>query len=513
MEELEEEQLNNKDNSSNKKSVGRNYIYNLIYQLLLVIVPLIVTPYISRVLLPEGVGKYSYSYSLITYFTIFGALGFGYYAQRQIAMYQGDTEKQAKIFWEINICRLIPVLISLVLNIMLCIFNVYGAYNNLMYIFSLNILALAFDITFFFQGNEEFKKIVIRNSIIKIISVILIFTLVKDENDLNIYALINSGLLVISNLSLWSYMRKYLIRIDIKSLKPLKHLKGTFILFIPTVAISLYTVLDKTLIGILVKDTYTEVVDGKEVIKKYSDLENAYYEQSEKIVKIVMLIITSIGTVMIPRNTHELEIGNVEVVKKNLNTSSRIVMMIGIPLVLGLIVITNNFVPWFFGDGYDKCKTLMKILSPLIIIIGFSNVFGLQYLVPAGKSKTFAGILVVGAIINVCLNFILISRYKSYGAAIATVIAEAIITILMAIACKKEINIFKVLLNSLKYIIAGALMFGVCYFIESKLDSSILNTFIIVGIGFVVYFIALLILYDKFLYGFIKMFINKIKKV
>ena len=256
-----------------------------------------------------------------------------------------------------------------------------------------------FDIAFFFQGNEDFGKIVIRNVIIKILSIVAIFLFVKDTNDVWVYALINSLMLIVSNLSLWSYLPKLLTKVKIRNLRPLSHLKGTLKLFIPTIATSIYTVLDKTLIGVLVNGTYTVIENGVEVVKKYADLENGYYEQSEKLVKMAMFIITCIGTVMIPRNSNEIARGNYDKVKDNIYTSARLVWLIGVPLALGLIATASNFVPWFYGDGYEKCITLIALLSPLIIIIGFSNVFGLQYLVPMGKDTLFGISLIIGVLL------------------------------------------------------------------------------------------------------------------
>ena len=170
LDEKEESQLNNK-----KPGVKKNYFYNLSYQIFLLIIPLITTPYVSRILLADGVGKYSFSVSLITYFTIFAALGFGYYAQREIAKHQNDIKRQTEVFWEINICKLLPVFIALLTNIILCSLNVYQGYNILMWILNINILTVAFDINFFFQGNENFKSIIIRNFVIKTLAIISIF--------------------------------------------------------------------------------------------------------------------------------------------------------------------------------------------------------------------------------------------------------------------------------------------------------------------------------------------------
>ena len=514
-ESLESEKLNNgiKDDSVlsktedskiavNRKSTKKNYFYNLIYQLFLIIVPLITTPYISRTLTTSGVGKYSFAFSLITYFTIFGALGFGYYAQREIAKHQNDKVKQTISFWEINICRLIPVSISIIINLVLCLFNVYASYNLLMLIFSINILALAFD--------EDFGKIVFRNVIIKSFSVGAIFIFVKNTSDIWIYALINSTMVVLSNISLWPYLFKVLVKINPKELRPLRHLKGTIVLFVPTIAVSIYTILDKTLIGVLVPGTYTEIVDGEEVIKKFSDLENGYYEQAEKLVKMTLVVITCIGTVMIPRNSNEIAKGNLEQVKKNIFISSKIVLLIGVPLALGLIVIAKNVIPWFLGEGYEKSIIIMQILAPLILIIGFSNVFGLQFLVPSGKDMKFTLALVAGAVINLLLNIFFIQFWYSIGAAIATIIAECCVTGIMAFMVRKEVSFIKVLLSGWKYYFSGAIMFVSCYFIGEVFTPSILNTVIIAGSGVLIYFTMLLLFRDEIVTSTLKKLLRKI---
>lgn len=495
-----------------KVSAKKNYVYNVIYQLFLIIVPLIVTPYISRVLSPEGIGQYSFSYSLITYFTILGALGFGYYAQREIAKFQNNMIAQSRIFWEIIICRSLSVVLSLLLNLILCFTNVYGDYTTLMFIFSINIIGTGFDIAFLFQGNEKFGKIVLLNGVIKVFSVVCIFLFVKNTNDVWIYTLINALMLIISNLILWLYLPKYLVRIKISELKPLRHLKGTLRLFIPTIATLIYTVLDKTLIGLLIDETYVEVINGVEVVKKYSDLENGYYEQSEKMVKMVMTIITSIGTVMIPRNSSEYKKGNINQVKENIYKSSRFVWMIGIPLTLGIIATASNFVPWFYGEGYDKCVSLISLLSPLILIIGFSNIFAVQYLVPIGKDLLFCVSVTIGALVNLIMNLILIPQLWSIGAAIGTIVAESVVTIGLIIVLRKDLNIKKILFSSFKYVLSGLVMFGAVYITSLYLDSGILNSFLLIFEGGTIYFLMLLLLRDEVLYFYLTLILKKIKR-
>lgn len=284
------------------KSIKKNYIFNLLYQLLIVALPIVVTPYVSRILLPSGIGRYSFSLSIISYFVLFAELGFGYYAQREIAKYQENKKMQSKIFFEIMILRGISVLLSLGINLLLVFANVYKDNGVLFSIMTINIFSVAFDIAFYFQGNEEFGKITLKNSIIKILGVVSVFLFVKSADDLWVYVLINSLSIALSNISLWPFVIDRIEKVKLKELKPFSHLKGTLKLFVPTIAISIYAVLDKTLIGVITNN----------------NLENGYYEQAEKIVKIAMTVITCLGTVMIPRNTNEYVLGNTNKIQENI---------------------------------------------------------------------------------------------------------------------------------------------------------------------------------------------------
>lgn len=489
-----------------RKSLGRNYIYNLIYQLFLLIVPIAVTPYVARVLGDGGSGQYSFSFSILTYFTLFATLGFSTYAQREMAKHQGDKEKQSVLFWEICIARLIPIVLSLVIYYSLIGCNVYGqAYNVLMQIMAINVIAVAFDIAFFYQANEEFGKMVIINIIVKSLGFASVFIFVKDYHDLWKYTLIQSLTVLLGYLALWVHLPFNIKKVSLKQIHPWKHLIPSLILFLPTIATSVYTSLDKTLIGLLVPgEVVVTLENGEQVVKKISDIENGNYEYAEKLVKMALTIITSLGIVMIPRNTKCYSEGKIEEVKGNIYSTLKIVFMLGIPLMLGCIVIADNIIPWYLGGEYTKAANLMKLLSPLILLIGFSNVFGLQFLIPTGRDKQYTISIIIGAVSNLCLNLIMIRFWKSYGAAIATIVAEAIVSIVMYIFVHKQISFLKVLLSSWKYVLAGIVMFIPCYYIGLKLESSILNTFIIVTIGVLTYGIMLLILRDEFLMRQIK---------
>ena len=468
---------------NNSKSITKNYLFNLINQILLIIIPIITTPYVSRVLGADGVGKYSFSNSIVSYFVIFASLGFGYYAQREIAKYQDNKKKQTEIFWEIIIVRSVSVLTALVVYFTVMALGVFKEeYTLLMMILSVSILAVAFDISFLFAGNEVFSKTVLTNTLLRILNVVAIFVFVKDRNDLWKYVLITALTGLIANASLAVYSKDFLCKIEIKNLKPVRHIKPAVILFLPTIAISVYTYLDKTMIG---------VITG-------SDFENGFYEQAEKIVKIVMTVVTSLGTVMIPRNSNAFERKDMQAIRQNIYRSVRFVLLLGIPMMIGLIAVSDNMVPWFLGDGYYKSANIMKILSVLILAIGLSNVFGLQYLIPAGEDKKFTISVTCGAFTNFLLNLVLIRLFKSYGAAIATIVAETVVTVIMFCFIRKNVSLCEILKNSTKYLISGIIMFVPCFVLGRILEPSIINTFIIVFIGVVVYLICLILLKDEF---------------
>lgn len=506
-----------KKNMFKRDSVKKNYIFNMIYQIFSIIAPLIATPYVSRVLLADGIGKYSYTFSLANYFVLLAALGINMYAQREIANHQGNVKKQSILFWENIIVKFCSSLISILIFVVMIKLGVFNVYTGLMWCWIISIIAQAFDITFLFQGIEKFDNVVIKNIIIKLISIVLMFVCIKDSNDIWVYIVLTSGATLVGNLSLWIDAIHMLDNIKFKDLHPTKHIKPALKLFIPTIAVSLYTVLDKTLIGLLIEGTVTttttEIVDGVEkvitVTKKYAELENGYYEQSEKIVKMAMTVVTALATVMISRNANELAKGNREKVRNNLYISGRFVMFLGIPIMFGLIAIAPNLIPWFLGEDFEKAIVLMQLFAPLVLLIGMSNVFGLQYLIPKKKDTQYTLGITCGAITNIILNLVLIPKYWAIGAVAASLIAEAVVTFTMYMFTKEEMSIFKVCMDSIKNIIAGISMLVLVLITQNYLIPSFLNTAILIFEGCLVYFGTLLILKDSFLLNLIKSVLHR----
>lgn len=477
-----------------KKSVKINYFYNLIYNLLTLLLPLLTTPYLSRVLGVENIGIYGFTNSIVTYFVLFGCLGTTLYGQREIAYVQDDKEKQSKVFYEIFFVKLISMFISILLyGFSFCLDGTLSLYYQILLIY---LVANVFDISWYLQGIEEFDKTVIRNLIVKVLSIILIFVLVKKTDDLWIYFTIFAGSELLGNITMWIYVPKYLNKPNFKRLNLKRHLKPILMLFIPQIAIKVYTVLDKTMIG---------VISGN-----MNDV--GFYEQGQNIVRALIVIITAYGTVMASRIAYTYKNSDKKETIKYLKSSFRFSWLLGIPLMLGTIAVADKLVPWFFGDGYDPVSNIIKFTSPLIIAIGLNNVLGMQYLVPIGRQKDFTTAVVIGALSNFVLNNILIRLFGTIGAVIASVLAETIILIYELYVTRKEFNWLMIFNGVFKYLIAGIIMFIVIYNIELHLGVSLLNTFIVFIIGVITYFIMLLLLRDSYILDNLNILLKKVKR-
>lgn len=477
-----------------KKSVKINYFYNLIYNLLTLLLPLLTTPYLSRVLGVENIGIYGFTNSIVTYFVLFGCLGTTLYGQREIAYVQDDKEKQSKVFYEIFFVKLISMFISILLyGFSFCLDGTLSLYYQILLIY---LVANVFDISWYLQGIEEFDKTVIRNLIVKVLSIILIFVLVKKADDLWIYFTIFASSELLGNITMWIYVPKYLNKPNFKRLNLKRHLKPILMLFIPQIAIKVYTVLDKTMIG---------VISGN-----MNDV--GFYEQGQNIVRALIVIITAYGTVMASRIAYTYKNSDKKETIKYLKSSFRFSWLLGIPLMLGTIAVADKLVPWFFGDGYDPVSNIIKFTSPLIIAIGLNNVLGMQYLVPIGRQKDFTTAVVIGALSNFILNNILIRLFGTIGAVIASVLAETIILIYELYVTRKEFNWLMIFNGVFKYLIAGIIMFIIIYNVELHLGVSLLNTFIVFIIGVITYFIMLLLLRDSYILDNLNILLKKVKR-
>lgn len=475
-----------------QKSLKLNYIYNVSYQVLSLITPLITTPYVSRVLGADGIGDYSFTASVVTYFSMVAVLGTLTYGNREISYLQDDRTARSTLFWEIELLSFLSTGICTAAYLIFLFFCDRSRFS-LYAIQTISIVCVAFDIAWLLQGMEEFGKVMFRNMLFKVINIVFIFTAVRDKDDLFLYVAGMVLLALASNLSIWFYLPQYIDRPVWNELHPLRHLKPTLALFIPSVAMSIYTVFDKTMIGLFA-----------------NNFENGYYEQALKISKTALTLVTALGAVMIPRMGYYFNQKNMDKVKELTYQSYNFVWFLGVPLSFGLIGISQNLVPWFYGKGYDKITVLLPILGLLIIIIGLSNVTGIQYFVTTKRERLLTGTVIIGAVVNFVCNLILIPKLYSIGASIASVAAETVITLTQLYLIRNELSFTRIMAQSVKYLLAGACMLLVLFFENHYLSASVLHSCIMIFSGAIVYFVMLFILKDQFFFAYMKQVLQKL---
>lgn len=484
-------------------SLKSNFIYNFISQLLVLLVPLITAPYLARVLGEEGNGEYAYAMSIVTYFMLFASWGFDVYGQRKTAEYQDDRVNRDKTFFELLILKSVFTAVSLAVLYSLLFTVGFGEkYFSLILIMSVQVIAVPFDIQFYFRGEEDFRSITLRTVVMRLAALIFTFVFVRGENDNWIYAICISGSTLLANLSMWpSAIRKVSVK-GLGRLSLKKHLLPTLLIFLPALASTVYTTLDKSMIVWLYDP-------------QYADYQNGCYDQAYKINSIVLLLVTVISSVMVSRNAHEYKSGNVEGVKKNLDFAFNYVWMMGIPLIVGFMVLSDNLSSWFLGEGYDEVPTLLRIMSVRYVFSGFIGVLGEQLFIAIGKEKYPTVATFVSATINLVLNFALIPAFGAVGAAITTAISEVTVPVILAIFAVrgKYISVLKILSRCWKYAIAAAIMLVPIYFMNEYMPYEVWTFIVITLVGIITYALALFALRDKFFLNIVKTGFNMIKGV
>ena len=475
--------------------VVKNFLYNVSYQLLVIILPLITVPYVSNILGAEGIGNYAFTYANMQYFVIFGMVGITLYGNRQIAYVRGNKEKLKNTFFSIYTLQLITTTISFILYLIFVLVFNNGDYKWLYIVQGINIIASMADISWLFMGLEQFKKTVVRNTIVKLASLASIFIFVKSSNDTVIYTLILALSALIGNLTFWFYVPKAIGFKSIKISGLNLHLKASLALFIPQIAIQIYVLLDRTMLG-----TITDTVQV------------GFYENSQKIVKIVLTLATAIGTVMMPKIANTVASGDMKKVKYYIKNSFFFVSALSIPLMFGLMGVAPELSPWFFGNNFVGIEKLIVISSLIILAISWSNVLGMQLLVPLNKTKEFTISVTSGAIINFVLNLVLIKKFGAIGSCISTIIAEFTVTSVQFYLIKDFIKAKELIKPVVLFIPASIVMYIFVRIIGNFMGAGILTNIVQGMVGVISYFIIIEIFYRVFKKQSIVTYVKEVTK-
>ena len=463
-----------------KKSVTNNIIYNMLFQIFTTFVPVIITPYISRTLGLKNNSIYSFVETIVTLIAIVGSLGTFLYGCRKIAYVRDDKYELSKATYEIIFLKLI--LLIPVLLIYFMAFCISGNYKIYFLISAITIVSSSLEITWFFNGIEDFKTITIRNFVIKISFVLCLFIFIKNQNDLVKYfwLVVINGL--VSNICMWPLLRKYIYPIkQIKNFSIISHLKESFILFIPQSANYLYSYSDKIMIGVLTPNLSNVGI----------------YDYAYRIIKLIIGLMQSIGYALLSRISNLSGKKDIDGIKKYINLSIKFTLFLALPMMFGLLGISDIFIPLYLGNEYMETAKVITYLSSLIVITSLNSVLGVQLLLAIKKDKEYIKCTVYGALINIILNFVLIPRYGIYGACITSVISEFIVLVMEYRYSKEYIIIKEIVIDIAKYIICSVIIFVICILIKKISANMIITLLIQICISSLFYFVTLYLAKDE----------------
>lgn len=455
--------------------VFRNYLYSIGYQILNMIIPLITGPYTARVLGPTGIGINTYTFAVIQYFVLIGGLGIALYGNREMAYVKGNIKKMSLTFWEIQIIKITTVTLAYIAFIIYLLFT--QKYQYFLALQSLYIVAAGFDISWLYEGLENFKITFTRNTLVRLISFILIIGLVKKRSDLYLYIIILAVSNLIGYMAMWPSISKIVTFVKVKDLKISRHFKGILFLFVPYLTLNIYPLINKTLL---------EHFDGVD--------SSGYYEKSDVIIRMALTFVTSVSLVLLPHAANAFSKFGINTIKKMLSKSFCITSLISFPLAFGIAAIAPKFGLFFYGNGFNPVGEAMFIESFAIIFMGWSSIMGNQFLIPAKQVNSYTNSVLFGSILNIIIDIPLIKLWGLNGAVIATVVSEAAISAYQFIIIKRQMNVEKWIPNIIKYLFASIIMFIIVYNISQRYVLNTVSFVLEIVLGALTYLVLVLIL-------------------
>lgn len=459
-----------KDTKDKKgKLLRKNLIYSISYQVLVIILPLITAPYAHRVLGVDNIGIHSYTQSIAHIFQAFALLGMKNYGTRIIARIRDDKEQLKRAFWSVYTVQLAVSLLVVLIYVGYVLVLVRE--NRLIAIIqTLYVMIAVADISWFFFGIEKFKITVLRNFCIKLATTISIFIFVRVQTDLWKYTLIILAGSLLGQLSVWPYIKRHLgfVRPTVKDC--LVHLKPLLILFIPAIAVNVYKYMDKVMIGLL-----------------SSKYETGLYESAEKIVRIPNSIIMAVATVLLSRSSNIMAGDESSQMTKFIRTSMLANVWAGSAMSFGIFAIAPMFTVVFFGSEFAGTAPVLELLGFTVIAISIANVVRTQYLLPRGMDKFYTMSVIVGAVLNVVMNWIFIPHFGAVGAVFGTLSAEYGVMLIQCIYARKDLKYWQYFLDSFPFLLIGGAMALLGRFILARLKTSVPSVVIIIAVCGVFY--------------------------
>lgn len=477
------------------KSIKKNILINMMRIILQFIFPLISFPYASRILTPDGIGKVNFTNSIVSYFLLFAMFGVTNYGIRVAAQKRDNKYELSKFVYELLLINLISTIISYVI-FFVCIFNIeeLDSYKLLLVINSFSIIVNVIGIEWLYIAEENYLYITIRSFIFQTLSIIFMFCFVRTKSDYIIYALIVIFGSAGSNFFNFFHAKKYLCRVRIKDLNIFPHIKPLFIFFLNTITCNIYLMIDTTMLGFM-----------------KGDVDVGLYTAAVKISRLVVNLVQGIGIVVVPRLSYYYSTDK-EKFSILLKKSFHVISLLAFPCCIGLFCLSKDILILFSGSKYLEAYRAMRVLTLLIPIIGFSNIYGNQILVVIGKEKKCLYVSICAALTNLIFNFILIPTLSYEGAAIASVISETVATTGTLFFAHKSVDFREGGTSIFKNILACLIIIPLSYIFHILFVNEILVIICVIISSVFFYYVILYFLKDDLLLEQTSLFIKRLKK-
>lgn len=452
-----------------QKSLSVNFIYQISYQLLQILLPLITAPYVSRVLGPENMGTYSYVFSVGGYFVLFGALGIGNYGNRLVAQSRDDPALLNRNFTGLLCNHLLTSLAVVAVYLIYCMFC---PREQLVYmlIVGIQVLAAVINTNWLYFGLEEHRLIALRNSAVKILSAICVFAFVKTRDDLWVYVLITALSTLVGDLYCLVNLNKFVKLVKVTWADIASHFKPNLVLFVPALAVSLYTVLSKVMLGAMA---------GME--------QSGYYDGASRIFGIASGVITAFGVVLLPRMSNLVANNDTKTVNKYIDLSVKYIMCISVAITFGLMAISDTLIPLYYGNEFAESSTLLEWIMISTLFLSLANIIRTQYLIPNAWDKTYIVAVITGAAVNILVNCLLIPPMGAKGAVIGTVCAEASVCVVQVFAVRKQLPVGRYLRRIALFIGMGAVMYFGVKCVQNAVGHSLVSLLMQMLAGVLIY--------------------------
>lgn len=482
------------ENSAQQKSIKKNSFYSFINALTTLVLPVITFPYASRILHPEGIGKVNFVTAIEGYFAIIAGLGISAYATREAARLRDDRYALTKFCKEMIAINSLSMAVSYGLLCMAIIFiPKLESYRLMILIRSVNILFTTIGLEWLYRAEEDFKYITLRSLIFKLSGLVYLFIFVKTQDDTIEYLIFGILTSVASNIYNLAHSRKYIdyryrCRLELR-----RHLRHIFTFFGMSVIISVYTILDTSMIGFL-----------------SSEIQVGYYSAAARLTKMTIGVLTSITSVILPRLSYYRQIGEEEKFLTLAEKSLSINALLALPMLVGLIFLTRPLVLLFAGEAYMPAVTAMNIISPILFFISSTSIIGGQIFPAMGKEKITLVSVGIGALVNISINTALIPRFGATGAATGTAVAELTVLVIDLIFIRNFLT-KSYLVNFMQALLGTVVEAGTIIMLSNLITHPVPLIAVSVVSSIAIYYLSLLAVRNRYIIEYTRQIAGRIR--